>query len=276
MPIITLTSDLGYKDAEIAQLKGTLYSELNHPSIVDISHQIPPFHIAQGAYILQKAYHSFPKGSIHLVAIETEIRPDNKPIVVFLDGHYFICANNGLLSLVNPSIKADKMVALHIPNTKQNTLNGLMTFAKAAAHLARGGKLEIIGSPLQFIKQQITFTPTVNPAKNSINGNVIYIDRYENVVTNIKEKIFKEIQRNRSFEIRARNHVFKKIVHSYHEAIRFDVPKIDRIEDGKQLAIFNSLGFLEIAIYKSNPFETGGASSLLGLKYLDIISIRFY
>ena len=99
MPIVTLTTDFGEKDHYVGAVKGAIYSELDSVRIVDISHSISPFHITEAAYIIQNAYHSFPKGTIHIIGIDSELNPENRHIAVALDGHYFICANNGIISL---------------------------------------------------------------------------------------------------------------------------------------------------------------------------------
>ena len=84
-----------------------------------------------------------------------------------------------------------------------------------------------------------------------------------------------EIGQGRAFTIQVRNNEIKQVVRSYAEVIRFDIDKSKRMEGGKELALFNSLGLLELAIYKSNPQHTGGASSLFGLQYLDVVSVHF-
>ena len=110
---------------------------------------------------------------------------------------------------------------------------------------------------------------------NEIIGNVIYIDNYENVVTNISRSIFEKFGKSRPYTINARNYKFNSIVNSYSDSIKFGVKKELRKEEGKKIALFNKSNFLELAIYKSNPSITGGASSLFGLKYRDTITIKF-
>ena len=100
MHIITLTTDFGIKDHFVSAVKGAIYTQLPEARVVDISHEISPFHITEAAYIIQNAYKSFPKGSIHIIGIDSELHPENKHIAVELDDHYFICANNGLISLI--------------------------------------------------------------------------------------------------------------------------------------------------------------------------------
>ena len=97
MPIITLTTDFGEKDHFAGAVKGGIYSALDQVRIVDISHSISPFHISEAAYIIQNAYKSFPTGTIHIIGIDSELNPENKHIAVYLDGHYFICADISLI-----------------------------------------------------------------------------------------------------------------------------------------------------------------------------------
>ena len=117
--------------------------------------------------------------------------------------------------------------------------------------------------------------PILNQKKNEITGHVIYIDNYENVVLNITKDIFQKFGKSRPYLINARNYQFKKIYKNYSDAIKFDIKKESRKEEGKKIAIFNKSNYLELAIYKSNPEFSGGASSLFGLKYRDVITISF-
>ena len=117
--------------------------------------------------------------------------------------------------------------------------------------------------------------PVINQRKDQILGSVIYIDNYGNVVTNITEKLFKEVSKTRAFTINARNVKFSKIHKNYSDAIDFNLDKKDREEDGKKIALFNNLGYLELSIYRSNPQTVGSASTLFGLNYRDAVSIHF-
>lgn len=274
-PIITITSDFGHKDPYLAAVKGVLYTELSDPTLVDISHEIAPFDIAQAAYIIHNSYQHYPEGSIHLICIDTEIRPDNPPLVVSLNNHFFVCPDNGVLSLVTPHVKPDKITQIDHQTLGNNSFSSLTVFARAAAHLARGGAPNIIGKPIEQIKTLSPFTPTVGADKKLIQGKVIYVDNYENVITNISKKLFEKIGQERTYVVEARNNRFTKIQDSYGDLLRFDTDKRNRTEDGKPLALFNASGLLELAMYRSNPLVTGGASSLFGLEYLDVVSIRF-
>ncbi len=275
MPIITLTTDFGEKDHFAGAVKGAIYSELSDVKIVDISHSVSPFHITEAAYIIQNAYRSFPKDTIHLIGIDSELNPENKHIAVYLDGHYFICANNGIISMLASEIKPEKIVEINIHDRIETNFPVLDVFVKVACHIARGGTLDVIGKPITNIKEIRDLRPVVNSENNQIIGNVIYIDNYGNVVSNITKAFFEEIGKGRDFTIQARRATFETIYTNYSDAINFELPKDKREEDGKKLAIWNSSNYLELAIYKSNPSTVGSASTLFGLEYWDTISVNF-
>ncbi|WP_299261659.1 SAM-dependent chlorinase/fluorinase [uncultured Aquimarina sp.] len=275
MPIITLTTDFGIKDHFVSAVKGAIYTELPEATIVDISHEISPFHIIEAAYIIQNAYKSFPKGSIHIIGIDSELNPENKHIAVKLDDHYFICANNGLISLIASEFRPEKIVEINIHDAIGTNFPVLDVFVTVACHIARGGTLEVIGKSITDIKLIKGITPIVNVGDKQIVGSIIYIDNYGNLITNITRKLFEDVGKGREFKITARSAVFSTIYERYSDAINFDIEKSKREEDGKKLAVFNSSGYLELAIYKSNPKTVGGASSLFGLHYRDTVSITF-
>ena len=113
MAIITLTTDFGEKDHFAGAVKGAIYSEHPEVRIVDISHSVSPFNIPEAAYIIQNAYANFPKGTIHIIGIDSELNQENKHIAIKLDEHYFICANNGILSMITSFILPEKMVEIY-------------------------------------------------------------------------------------------------------------------------------------------------------------------
>ncbi|MFD0862216.1 S-adenosyl-l-methionine hydroxide adenosyltransferase family protein [Sungkyunkwania multivorans] len=274
-PIITLTTDFGEKDHFIGAVKGAIYNELSDVRIVDISHGISPFNVIEAAYIIKNAYNSFPKGSIHIIGIDSELTPENKHIALLLDEHYFICADNGVMSLITSELVAEKQVVINIHDRMESDFTDTDIFVQVAAHVARGGTLEVIGKPIKEIRQLTGFKPVVNTEGDQIIGSVIYIDNYGNVVTNITKRIFEEVGKGRAYEISARNYKFRAIYDRYSDAINFDIERHRREEDGKKLAIFNSGDFIELAIYKSNPLTVGGASSLFGLRFRDSVTINF-
>ena len=275
MAIITLTTDFGEKDQFAGAIKGAIYTELPEIRIVDISHSISPFNISEAAYIIQNAYRSFPKGTIHVIGVDSELNQENKHIGVKLDDHYFICANNGIMSMICTEIAPEKIVEINIHDKIQTSFPVLDVFSKVACHIARGGTLEVIGKTITEIKPIKNVVPYINEDKSQIIGSVIYIDNYGNVVTNIKKSFFETIQKGRNFEISARSYKFKTIYKKYSEFVNFEIPEDKRHDEGRALVVFNSGNFLEIAVYKSNSATVGSASTLMGLNLMDTVSINF-
>ncbi|MDG1761753.1 MAG: SAM-dependent chlorinase/fluorinase [Flavobacteriaceae bacterium] len=275
MVLVTLTTDFGHKDFSISVIKAALLDQIPNVNIIDISHEISPYNPSETAYILKNAYKAFPRGSIHIVGVESEYTPENIHIVMQFEGHFFIGADNGIFSLIGEDIKPEKTVAINIDKTVTSSFPVLDVFVQVAAHIARKGTLEVIGSPLKNIKELTNIKPVISQDGNQIMGSVIYVDNYGNVITNITKKLFKEIGKSRAFTINARMVKFKEIFDSYSQAIDFSIAKEQREEDGKKLALFNTAGHLELAVYKSNPNTVGSASSLFGLDYRDLISIHF-
>ncbi len=275
MSLITLTTDFGIKDHFVGAVKGAIYSELPEAKIVDITHHITPFNITETAYILKNTYKSFPEKTIHIVGVDSELSADNKHIAIELDNHYFICPDNGLISMIASEINPTKIVEINIHNHIETSFPVLDVFVQVASHIARGGSLNVIGKEITSYKKITEIQPKVNQAQTVIIGGVIYIDNYGNVITNIHKKLFNTIGKGRDFKISAKRSYFSKIYNRYNEIVDYTVPEEKRRYDGEKLAIFNSAGFLEIAIYRSNLNTVGGASSLLGLGYRDTITIEF-
>ncbi len=275
MAIITLTTDYGHKDHFVGALKGAIYRELSDVKIVDISHSIAPFNIQECAYLLKNSYKSFPEGTIHIVGVDSELTPENEHIVVFVDGHYFISANNGVICLITSEIRPNKMVELNIPDRTKSSFPVMDVFVTAACHIARGGTLEVIGRPFDKLKDIRAFSPRVSDNGDTITGSVIYIDNYGNVVTNIQKSLFEAYRKGRAFELSARNKKITEIHHNYSDIINFEVDKNQRKGPGDLLALFNSSNYIELAIFKSDLNTVGGASTLLGLDYRDTITINF-
>lgn len=275
MAIITLTTDFGEKDHFVGAIKGSIYSELEDVKIVDISHAISPFNVLEAAYIIQNAYSSFPKGSIHLIGIDSELNPENKHIAVKLNDHYFICANNGIMSMICNEITPEKIVEINIHDKIETNFPVLDVFVRVGCHIARGGTLEVVGKVISEIKPIKNLNPFVNEDKSQIIGSVIYIDNYGNVVTNIRRKFFEQTQKGQLFEISARSYKFREIYKKYSDIVNFDTPEEIRQDEGRGLVVFNSSDYLEIAIYKSDLATVGSASSLMGLEMRDTVTVNF-
>ena len=275
MSIITLITDFGNKDHFVAKIKGDIYSSFEKAKIVDISNNVSPFNIMEAAYILENTYKSFPENSVHIIDVDSEKTIEKKHIVVYLDNHFFISADNGILSILCQNINPEKIFEITIHNKSNQIDSSSKIFSEVACHLAKGGKPELIGKEITEIKSVKNLKPFVNEDQSQIVSSVIYIDNFGNVVTNLKRNVFEEIRKSRSFEISVRNYKFKKIYSKYTDIVNYNVPLNQRNDEGKGMVVFNSSDFLQISIYRSNPQNVGTASSLMGLKIYDSVTISF-
>ncbi|RZJ70765.1 SAM-dependent chlorinase/fluorinase [Flavobacterium sp.] len=276
MSIITLTTDYGLRDHFAGALKGKVLTEYPEAQIVDISHEIDPFNTAEASYIVEAAYSSFPKGSVHLIGVDAEINRHQRHLAMLWDGHYFVCADNGTLGFLTQKFAAEKIVAINIHDRLPDDSSDLDALVKVACHLAKGGNLNVVGRDTEEIRELNQKKPVIASDFSNIKGNVVYVDHFGNVVTNITRKMFSETAKNRNYEIvfRLGQNAIRTIFAKYSDVITSDNFSPSFYE-GQKLAVFNAAGNLEIAVYRSNPKTTGDASSLLGLKYWDDVIINF-
>ena len=274
MSIITLTTDFGCKDHFVGALKGKIYSEFSEAKIVDISHEIDLFNVSQTSYVIGASYSSFPKGTVHIIGVDSELHQETQHIAMEWNDQYFICADNGVLSMLTQKIIPQKIVAINIHDRLAINATAMDVFVTVACHIARGGLLNVIGREITQLREVTELQAVVNQDVNSIKGYVIYVDHCGNVVTNISRQLFTEIGKGRKYEIGFKNYKLKTILPNYSAIVNFEQNPM-KFYEGKELAIFNEAGFLEIAIYRSNPSSLGSASSLLGMNYRDLVTISF-
>ena len=274
MSIITLITDFGHKDYFVGALKGKILSEHKEAVIVDISHEIDLFNTLEASYCIEAAYSNFPKGTIHIIGVDSERVGDAQHIAMQWDDHYFICADNGILNTLIQKKIPQKIVAITIHDRLNTDVSDMDVFVAVACHIARGGLLNVIGKEIKTLKPVNTLTSIISDDLSGIKGQIVYIDSFGNCVTNISQKQFNETVRGRKFEIIIKN---KKITRLHKNYSDFPVSDPKQLKDleGDFLALFNENGYLEIAIYKSNPKTVGSAATLLGLHFRDSISVKF-
>jgi len=248
MPLVTITSDIGHKDFLAGSIKGILLQANPAFNIIDITHDLSPFNYPQAAYVCRNALRSFPKATLHMVLVNLY---DEKPEHLLLarhNGQYIGCADNGLLTMILEELPQE-VVALPLDRTEpKNTLYCARILAKAFGEIAAGNQLKEVGDPSVSINIRNALRPTVGD--NWIEGQIIFIDQFENVIANITKEDFETQRRGRSFKIVfKRDEVIDRISDTY-----ADVP------EGDKLALFNSASYLEIAINKGN------AAGLFGLQ----------
>lgn len=274
MSIITLITDYGLKDHFVGALKGKILSEFSEATIVDISHHIDPFNVAEASYIIAASYNSFPKGTVHIIGVDLEANKENQHVVMQWNDHFFIAADNGILSMLSQKIIPQKMVTITIHDRLHSEATALDVFVKVACHLSKGGVLSVIGKEIKSLKQVTDLQVIVSEDGTQLKGNVIYIDHFGNVVTNISKRQFLESAKGRTYEILFKRITIKTILPYYSAIADSDKYPVKNYE-GQKLAIFNEAGFLEIAIFRSNPLTVGSASTLLGLSYRDVVTVKF-
>ncbi len=257
MAIITLTTDLGDKDIYQAALKGSIYKLLPTVNIVDITNSVAAYNIQQAAFILKNSFHYFPDETVHLIGIDTVYNADTRYLAVRYRNHYFVGADNGIFSLIF-DIDPQEIMEINIMQDLKFLHFPLADiFVKAACHLAKGGTLAEIGLPIENIEMKMNLQPVIE--KNLIKGVVIYIDSFQNVITNITKDFFNKVQQGRRFMLSfKRNETISQLSWHYNE-----------VPEGEKLCLFGISDHLEIAINKGN------ASGLLGLNLGDSIIIDF-
>lgn len=274
MSIITLITDYGLKDHYAGILKGKIFSYLPEINVVDISHTIDKFNVLEASYLLSASYSHFPKGTVHIVGVDASQNADTFHIAMLYDGHYFIGADNGIFGSLINKINPEKIVQINIHDRLINGSGDLDVFAMVATHLAKNGELNVIGTPISSIKKMNVLAPIVDQNSKSIRGNVVYIDDFGNCVTNISKSFIEETANGRNYEIRFSVHSIRNVKNHYSDFKNNTTSALKSME-GNEIAIFNQAGFLEIAIYRSNPARTGSANTLLGLKMQDVVMVEF-
>jgi len=257
MAIITLTTDLGDKDIYQAALKGSILKLLPLVNIVDITNCVAAYNVQQAAFILKNSFYYFPDGTVHLIGIDTVYNERTKYLAIRYKNHYFVGSDNGIFSLMFDN-SAVEIVEINIMQDLKFLHFPLADiFVKAACHLASGGKLEEIGIPVSSVEKKMNLQPVIE--KNFLKGAVIYIDSFQNVITNITKDNFNKIQQGRRFTLSfKRNETINQLSWHYNE-----------VPEGEKLCLFGISDHLEIAINKGN------ASCLLGLNQSDSVIIEF-
>jgi len=248
LPLLTLTSDIGSPDYLVGAVKAQLLHINPEFQIIDISHNIPPFNYPQAAYVCRSALKNFPDYSYHLILVNLFEQKPEQLILAFHNNQYIICADNGLLTMI---LEETHELVIGIPLDKvalKNTIQLTSVMGKVVNQLVNGESIKNIGNPEAKYLQKIHLRPTFE--NNSIEGQIIFIDHFENVIVNITRKQFEKQRAGRSFKITfLRDEVISQISESYAD-----------VQEGEKLALFNSADYLEIAINKGN------AAGLYGLK----------
>jgi S-adenosylmethionine hydrolase len=248
MPIVTLTTDFGLSDHFVGTMKGVILGIAPRATIVDISHDVAPFQIAEGAYTIAQAYRYFPKKTIHVVVIDPGVGTERRAVLAQAAGQYFIAPDNGVLTMV---YEAEKHQVRAIANPKHflpqvsKTFHGRDVFAPAAARLARGAAPSSFGKIVRDYVQLGLIKPQ-RMARRAWMGAVLKVDRFGNLITNLRGADFPEIA-TRPFEIS----VGLRRIGDFAETFGARLP-------GELFVLVGSSGYLEVVINQGSAAKTLG------------------
>jgi S-adenosyl-L-methionine hydrolase (adenosine-forming) len=248
MPLLTLTSDFGMQDYLVGAVKGVLLQTNPAFTLVDVSHTISPFNYPQAAYICRNVIRQFPSHTFHLLLINLFEKKPEQLLLAWHQEQYILCADNGLLTMILED-KPEMIIGLPLdPKAIKNTLYLTKIMGEAIQQIHAGASMQEIGMPDVPFLEKNHLRPLFG--ENWMEGQIIFIDHFENIVVNITREQFEERRKGRPFKIVfKRNEVIDKVADTY-----ADVP------EGEKLALFNAAGYLEIAINKGN------AAGLFGLQ----------
>jgi S-adenosylmethionine hydrolase len=254
MPFITFTSDMGYKDHYTAAVKAAMYAINPALQIIDIAHDIEPYNLAHAAYTVKSIYKNFPAHTVHLLAIGSSSMKENRWLAIKAYDHYFVAADNGILSLI---IDKDPDVIVELPAIELTSFPEKIILAKAAAHIASGKNIRDLGKEIKTLERKIH--RQVRISDQQLIGSISHVDHYGNLITTIDRALFVSFQKEKKMELKVGRETINGIHYYYNE-----------VEPGDCIALFNSNDLLEIAIYK------GHASELLGVQVDSPIIINLY
>jgi len=248
--IVTLTTDFGNSDAYVAAMKGRILSITPEVNIVDVSHEIEPGNILQAAFVLSGSLGFFPEGTVHLVVVDPTVGSPRRGLAISSGGHFFVGPDNGVFTLFlgGASVHELKRKEFFAKDISP-TFHGRDIFAPVAAHLALGASVEAFGPEVSDPTLIEIPEPRIEKDKR-IRGEVIHIDRFGNLVTNIKEELITDIvSGRRELNVVVKGRLIRGLKRYYSQG-----PK------GELLALIGSSGHLEIAV------SGGSARSLLAAR----------
>ncbi|MCG8373638.1 MAG: SAM-dependent chlorinase/fluorinase [Balneolales bacterium] len=246
--IITLTTDFGTQDHYVSVMKAVMLGIAPDVRFIDISHHIPAQDIMAGAWVTRNAAFEFPKGSVHLVVVDPGVGTDRNAMVLQVEGQYFVGPDNGIFSLLYNEFKfkAYKLTKEKFwRKDRSRTFHGRDIFAPVAAHLANGISPKDMGSPIKDLVNYHWAVPIGD--KDGLQGWVIHIDRFGNLITNISEQLLEDTAGRRKVRVYVGNTIIDHMVNTFGD-----------VEPGEPAAFIGSSGYLEVGINKGNAAEMLG------------------
>ena len=248
--IITFLTDFGLQDVYVGIMKGVISQINSDISIIDLTHDLPPQDIAAGSFALISAYNFFPDNTVHLAVIDPGVGSSRRGVAIEFDGGFLVGADNGLFSNLLSQTPAKKAVSLDNPQywrsqSSSSTFHGRDIFAPIAAHLASGIEIEKLGTKIELESLISSDFPSVKVEGDKFIGQVKYIDRFGNLITNISASDFSEdnlslLPQLINSQVIIHNQIIPMVV-TYSDRPRNDL-----------VALVGSHGYLEIAVNCGN------------------------
>lgn len=256
MQIVSLTTDFGISDYHVAEMKAAILKSNPTVNIIDISHSIDSYDIVQAAYQVENVLNNFPIQSIHIISVYNYYEKNSQFVAYSRNGQFFVAPNNGVLTLLFPDILITDLYLIDRLGLNLNSLPKI--FAHAVGYLSHGLPIKELGENPKSANFKLGIQPVVT--SNQIRATIIHVDHFGNVIVNLKKNKFEEIKADRKFEI----------YYQQSDPITHLSKDYGEVPIGEVLALFNSAGFMEIAI------NIGKASELLSLKKNETIQINFF
>jgi S-adenosyl-L-methionine hydrolase (adenosine-forming) len=258
-PIIALLSDFGTRDHYVGTMKAVVLGVCPEASLVDISHDIPPQDVRAGALELGASYCFFPPATVFLVVIDPGVGSTRRAIAAAVQDYMFVAPDNGVLTCVFRRSPPTLIVELSAPTyarpTISRTFEGRDRFAPAAAWIARGTALESLGPRLT--NPRLLDIPRAVTRNDGISGEVLRVDHFGNLITNVERSTFDELRRGGPLAVHINGHTIARVVETYAE-----------VAAGELCALFGSADHLEIAV------NGGSAAERLGLTRGTKVDVR--
>jgi hypothetical protein len=184
MSIITLLTDFGTADSYVAEVKGVLLSRAPGVTLVDVSHDVPAGSVRAAQYLLARTWSRFPAGTVHLVVVDPGVGTERRALAAQAGAHHFVGPDNGLFTVLPDDAR---FVALPVLRDAAPTFHARDVFAPAAARLATGARLDELGTAVSRVHRLPVPMPRVSDT--AVVGEVVYVDRFGNLVTNIPQEV---------------------------------------------------------------------------------------
>lgn len=218
-------------------MKGVILGICPDARIVDITHEIPPFEISQGAFLVAEASRWFPRGTVHVIVVDPGVGTSRRPVLIEAGGQYYIGPDNGVLAMVYADVphKAREITAeKYFKQPLSRTFHGRDIFAPVAAHLASGVRASSFG-PLIEDHLKLAFLKPQRTSKRTWTGTILHVDRFGNLITNFHMDDFQDV-RTRPFQVAVGPRTISRLALNYADS-----------DPGEPFTIQGSSGYLEIA-----------------------------